>query len=208
MIAQTRQPVKGTMAGIAETIGCSFKSTGTLSAIAASVILGLLSAAPAQAQFDFLFNWAKPPSAAAPQAGVPKAGPAKPAKAKAKKLKPKEVKAAPAAAAPAAKVDEPPPPYEPELQKLAEILGALTYLDELCAKKSPADWRAKMQALIDAETKTTARKEKLAGSYNRGFRDYERSYQVCTQNAQTVIARFLAEGGKIAHEVVNRYGGS
>jgi uncharacterized protein (TIGR02301 family) len=197
------------MAGIAETIGYSFKSTGTLSAIAASVIVGLLHAAPARAQFDFLFNWAKPPPpAAAPKSDAPKASTAKPAKAKSRKSKAKEAKAAPAAAAPAAKVEGPSPPYEPELQKLAEILGALTYLDELCAKKPQADWREKMKALMDAEAKSTARKEKLAGSYNRGFRDYERSYHVCTQNAQVVIARFLAEGGKIAHEVVSRYGGS
>lgn len=174
--------------------------------IAPPVIVGLLAVAPARAQFDFLFNWAKPaPPAAAPPAATPKAAPAK---AKPKKPKPKDVKAAPANNTVAAKVEEPPPPYEPELQKLAEILGALSYLDELCGKKPQADWREKMKALIDAEAKTTARKEKLAGSYNRGFRDYERSYHLCTQNAQFVIARFRAEGGKIAHEVVNRYGGS
>jgi uncharacterized protein (TIGR02301 family) len=190
------------------TAGTRVKPTKAFGAFAAAAIV-LLAANPVAAQFDFLFNWAKPaPPAAAPQAGGPKAGPAKPGKVKSRKSKAKEAKAAAAAAAPAAKVEEPPPPYEPELQKLAEILGALTYLDELCAKKFQADWRAKMKALIDAETKTTARKEKLAGSYNRGFRDYERSYHICTQNAQTVIARFLAEGGKIAHEVVNRYGGS
>ena len=177
--------------------------------ISSSVILGLLSLAPAQAQFDFLFNWARPAHpAASPPAAVPLAGPAKTAKAKPKKSKPKEVKAAPAAAALAAKVEEPPPPYQPELQKLAEILGALSYLDELCGKKPAGNWREQMMALIDAEAKTAARKEKLAGSYNRGFRDYERSYHLCTQNAQIVIARFRAEGGKIAHEVVNRYGGS
>ncbi len=92
--------------------------------------------------------------------------------------------------------------------RLAEILGALTYLDTLCASSPSGDWRAKMQALLDADARTAARKERLAGSYNRGFHDYERTYHLCTQNAQTIISRFLAEGAGIAHEVVNRYGAS
>ena len=92
--------------------------------------------------------------------------------------------------------------------RLAEILGALTYLDTLCASSPSGDWRAKMQALLDADAKTAARKERLAGSYNRGFHDYERTYHQCTPNAQAIISRFLAEGAGIAHEVVNRYGAS
>ncbi|MGH6800955.1 MAG: DUF2385 domain-containing protein, partial [Methylocella sp.] len=37
---------------------------------------------------------------------------------------------------------------------------------------------------------------------------YERTYHLCTQNAQAIIGRFLAEGAGIAHDVVNRYGAS
>jgi uncharacterized protein (TIGR02301 family) len=100
---------------------------------------------------------------------------------------------------------EPARPYDPEILRLAEILGALTYLDTLCASNPQGDWRAKMQALLEADAKTAARKERLAGSYNRGFRDYERTYHLCTPNAQAIIGRFLAEGAGIAHAVVNRY---
>ncbi len=104
--------------------------------------------------------------------------------------------------------DEPPPPYEPELLRLSEILGALTYLRDICGAADADNWRGKMQALLDAEAKTSTRKEHLAGAYNRGFHGYEISYRVCTPNAQTIIKRFLAEGEKIAHEVANRYGAS
>jgi len=64
---------------------------------------------------------------------------------------------------------EPPAPYDPEILRLAEIPRALTYLDDLCASNPSGDWRAKMQALLEADAKTAARKERLAGSYNRGF---------------------------------------
>jgi uncharacterized protein (TIGR02301 family) len=101
--------------------------------------------------------------------------------------------------------EPPPPPYEAQILRLTEILGALTYLDDLCGASEPIDWRAKMQQLLEAETKSTFRKEQLAGTFNRSLRDYERSYPACTANAQTIISRFLGEGGKLAHDVVNRY---
>ncbi|WP_084143595.1 TIGR02301 family protein [Methylocapsa acidiphila] len=101
---------------------------------------------------------------------------------------------------------EPPAaPYEGQLLRLAEILGSLSYLDELCGSSDAGQWRERMQALLDAEAKTTFRKERLAGAFNRGFRGYERSYRACTQNAQIVITRFLAEGGRLTHEIVSRF---
>jgi uncharacterized protein (TIGR02301 family) len=181
-------------------------SSRLLGAMSAAAIFFLLPVHPAGAQFEWLFGQPQPPPAAARPA-APGGGPIKP-KPKPRKPKPAESKAAPAANAQAPAAEEPPPPFDAELLKLSEIMGALAYLDELCATNPSGEWREKMKALLDAEAKTNARKEKLAGSYNRGFRDYERSYQVCTPNAQTVIVRFLAEGGKIAHEVVTRYGGS
>jgi uncharacterized protein (TIGR02301 family) len=194
------------MSGNSRNAGTRITPTRTLGTIAAAAILFLLPARPAGAQFEWLFG--PPRSAPPPAAAVPQGGPPKPAKPKPRKPKPKETKAAPGATASAPAVEEPPPPYDAELQKLAEILGALAYLDELCATDPAGGWRDKMKALLDAEGKTAARKERLAGSYNRGFRDYERSYRICTPNAQTVIARFTSEGGRIAHEVVGRYGGS
>jgi uncharacterized protein (TIGR02301 family) len=177
---------------------------------AAAALCMLISSASAAGLFDFLFGGqpaaTPPPAEAKPlQSGGSNA---QHGKAKHQKTKPKAAAAKPAPDAKAAPEAEPPPPYDPEILRLAEILGALTYLDALCAADPPADWRAKMQALLDADAKTAARKERLAGSYNRGFRDYERTYHLCTPNAQAIIGRFLAEGGKIAHDVVNRYGAS
>jgi uncharacterized protein (TIGR02301 family) len=183
-----------------------------LRAIAAAAICVAISTASAASPFDFLFGG--PPAATPPpaQAKPGQSGGNNPQHGKAKhpKIKPKKAVAKPAPDAKAAPAPEaePPPPYDPEILRLAEILGALTYLDTLCASNPPGDWRAKMQALLEAEAKTAARKERLAGSYNRGFHDYERTYHLCTPNAQAIIGRFLAEGAGIAHEVVNRYGAS
>ena len=200
------------MKGALVLAGAGDISGRALRAIAAAAICVAISTAPAGAQFfDFLFGnrpaATPPPAESKPsQSGGnnTQAG-----KAKHHKTKPKAATAAkPGATAAPAPEAEPPPPYDPELLRLAEILGALTYLDALCASNPSGDWGGKMQALLEAEAKTAARKERLAGSYNRGFHDYQRTYHLCTPNAQAIIGRFLAEGAGIAHEVVNRYGAS
>jgi uncharacterized protein (TIGR02301 family) len=103
--------------------------------------------------------------------------------------------------------EPPPPPYEPQLLRLSEIMGALAWLRELCGDRDGDQWRAGMRALMEAEARTEPRRERLAGAYNRGFRSYETLHRSCTPNAQTIIERFLDEGGKIANDVTNRFGG-
>lgn len=97
-------------------------------------------------------------------------------------------------------------PYDPQLLRLAEILGALTYLRGLCGEKDADAWHRRMQTLLDAEGTTAIRKDRLAGAFNHGIEGYSLSYRTCTVNAHTIIERFLAEGSQIAKEVENRFG--
>jgi uncharacterized protein (TIGR02301 family) len=113
----------------------------------------------------------------------------------------------PAAAEQPAPAVERPPPYEPQLLRLAEIMGALAYLRDLCGAHDADAFHAKMAGLLETEAKSEARKESLAGAYNRGFRGYALNYRLCTPAAHEVIARFLDEAAKISEDVANRYGG-
>jgi uncharacterized protein (TIGR02301 family) len=137
-----------------------------------------------------------PPSAALPKPGAPRSP------------KPGEAPASPSATPEQSAVEGPPPPYEPQLLRLSEILGALSYLRDICEARDGEAWRAKMSALLDAEAKTQTRRERLAGAFNRGFRGYEVIYRTCTPNAETVITRYLSEGGQIARDINYRYGAS
>jgi uncharacterized protein (TIGR02301 family) len=117
-------------------------------------------------------------------------------------------------AKPAAPVEQPapspsesPPPYEPQLLRLAEVVGALAYLRDLCGAGDGATFRGKFADLLEAEGNTEARKEALAGAFNRGFRDYELTYRACTPAAREIVARFLDEAARIAKDVANRYAG-
>jgi uncharacterized protein (TIGR02301 family) len=103
--------------------------------------------------------------------------------------------------------DLPAPPYEKELLRLSEILGSLAFLRGLCTADDASEWPKRMQALIDAEGATAARKERLAGAYNRGYRAFALTYRTCTPSANEATARYLGEGETLSRTLAGRYGG-
>lgn len=127
------------------------------------------------------------------------ARPPKPADAKPAEQKPTE------AAQPAP--EGPPPPYEPQMLRLSELMGALAFLHPLCGGEGEAEWRGRMTALINAEAPPPQRRERLAGAYNRGYREYSVTYRRCTPAAETIISRSLNEGGRLTRELAGRFGG-
>jgi uncharacterized protein (TIGR02301 family) len=96
-------------------------------------------------------------------------------------------------------------PFDGSLQRLAEILGALHYLRNVCGANEGQKWRNEMQALVDAETPSGDRRLRMIASFNRGYRGYQQSYRTCTPAAELVIRRYLEEGSKIAREMTARY---
>lgn len=101
---------------------------------------------------------------------------------------------------------QPAAPYDTNLQRLAEIMGALHYLRGLCGAKDGQKWRNEVQALIEAEAPTGERRSRMIASFNRGYRGFQQSYRTCTPAADIVIRRYLEEGSRIAREVTARYG--
>lgn len=96
-------------------------------------------------------------------------------------------------------------PFDGELQRLAEILGSLHYLREICGSNEGQKWRNEMQALVEAETPSGDRRTRMIASFNRGYNDFQRSYRSCTPAASAAISRYLAEGSKISRDLTARY---
>ncbi len=96
-------------------------------------------------------------------------------------------------------------PFDGSLQRLAEILGALHYLRNICGANEGQKWRNEMQAIMDAEVPSGERRLRMIASFNRGYRGYQLSYRTCTPAAEIVIRRYLEEGSKIAREMTARY---
>jgi len=92
-------------------------------------------------------------------------------------------------------------PYDMKLMRLAEILGAVHYLRELCGANEGQAWRSRMQELIEGEGQISLRRAQLTSRFNNGYRSYSRTYQTCTPSAQTAVTRFLAEGAELADEL-------
>lgn len=93
-------------------------------------------------------------------------------------------------------------PYDDKLMRLAEILGAVHYLRELCSANDGQLWRERMKELLDTEGGTAIRRARLTRSFNQGYRSYRRTYVTCTPTAQSSIERFLAEGIQISDSLV------
>lgn len=104
----------------------------------------------------------------------------------------------PAAAQPAA-------PFERDLQRLSEILGALHYLRPLCGAKEGQKWRQQMQALLEAEAPGGERRNRLVASFNRGYLGFQQTYRTCTPAADYAIRRYLDEGARLARDIAARY---
>jgi len=104
-----------------------------------------------------------------------------------------------------ARAQEQAAPFDNDLLRLAEILGALHHLRNVCGANEGQKWRSEMQALIDAESMTGDRKAKIVDSFNRGYRGFQQAYRTCTPSADIAIRRYLDEGAKIARDVTARY---
>lgn len=108
-------------------------------------------------------------------------------------------------ATPARAIEGGPAPFDADLQRLAEILGALHYLRAVCGANEGTKWRNEMQSLIDAEVPSGERRRKIVASFNRGYRGFQQTYRTCTPAANVAIRRYFEEGAKIAREITARY---
>lgn len=93
-------------------------------------------------------------------------------------------------------------PYDSDLARLSEVIGAVHYLRELCGSEEGQIWREQMEAIISSEGYTPRRRIDLIKSFNKGYLSYRRTYRTCTSSAQTAIAKFLTEGGDLSNKLL------
>ena len=95
--------------------------------------------------------------------------------------------------------------YEQNLLRLAEILGSLHYLRNLCGENGAA-WRQEMEKLLESEKPDEQRKARFVASFNRGYRSFETVYTSCTPSALESVRRYMKEGEALTRDVASRYG--
>ena len=89
--------------------------------------------------------------------------------------------------------------------RLAEVLGSLHFLRNLCGEKGD-QWRGLMERLLTAENPDEERRARFVANFNRGYRSFEGTYTSCTASATEAIGRYTVEGETLARELAARYG--
>jgi uncharacterized protein (TIGR02301 family) len=106
-----------------------------------------------------------------------------------------------ALAHPAAAID---PPYEPQMERLAEIMGSLYFLAPICAG-STVDWRAELADLVAKDQPDEDRQQRLYGAFNGGYQAFARLYRSCTPSAEEALTRLLIEAESTARDIHTRF---
>lgn len=99
-----------------------------------------------------------------------------------------------------------PPPYQADVLRLSEVLGAAAYLDGLCAGPIPTDWRGKMQSLLDAQGLDGPSRRPYVEAFNRGQRTFAVAHRSCTAAARNVLQRYFTEGVQLSERLDQRFG--
>jgi uncharacterized protein (TIGR02301 family) len=96
-------------------------------------------------------------------------------------------------------------PFEQPLLRLAEVLGSLHYLRNLCGEKGD-QWRNEMEQLLATENPNHERRARFVASFNRGYRSFDGVYVTCTASATEAISRYMKEGEALSRDIAARYG--
>lgn len=106
---------------------------------------------------------------------------------------------------PMATLAQPSAPYDEKLARLAEVLGSIHYLSNLCTEPSNR-WRDEMEQLLSAERPDPVRRARLIAAFNKGYRSFDSVYARCTDQARIAADGYVAEGRTLALELANTYG--
>ena len=92
--------------------------------------------------------------------------------------------------------------YDDDLLRLSEILGSVHYLRAVCGGDDGQQWRQIAAELIRAEGTSALRRATIAQRFNRGYRNYRRTYRRCTPSARSSIARFVKEARELSNRLI------
>jgi len=95
--------------------------------------------------------------------------------------------------------------YDEKLGRLAEVLGSIHYLRNLCTEPSNR-WRDEMEQLLSVEKPEPLRRAQLIAAFNKGYRSFDSVYTRCTDQARLSADRYVEEGRTLALDLASTYG--
>lgn len=97
------------------------------------------------------------------------------------------------------------PPYHDDMARLAEVLGGLHYLRELCGYGEGMKWRNRMVELLEAEKPSPLREADMVERFNRGYETFAATHAICSETSQRIMRDYLSEGAALASSTRARY---
>ena len=94
--------------------------------------------------------------------------------------------------------------YDPELARLATILGSLHYLRNLCGETGN-QWRDEMETIILSDKMESLRKKRAIAAFNDGYQVFSSNYTECNPRAIEAIGKFQSEGATLTAAILTRY---
>ncbi|WP_336279129.1 TIGR02301 family protein [Bartonella sp. CB175] len=96
------------------------------------------------------------------------------------------------------------PPYDTKLLRLAEILGSLHYLQNLCSIPTNK-WYDHMATLIEAEKPTPQRRAYFYEAFNEAYHAFSINYHHCTLSAIEANHRYIKEGRSLSENLLTHF---
>lgn len=85
--------------------------------------------------------------------------------------------------------------------QLAEILGAVHHIRDICGANEGQLWRNKMIEMIPVLQPTEAERQRLVKHFNDSYYRYRNAYPKCTAAAAGQSDKLMQDGQKIAEEL-------
>ncbi|GAA5103770.1 TIGR02301 family protein [Bartonella jaculi] len=92
-------------------------------------------------------------------------------------------------------------PYDRKLLRLAEILGSLHSLQNLCGPPTN-QWYNHMTVLIEAENPNPRRRAYFYEAFNEAYRAFSENYHHCTPSAIEANQRYVKEGRVLSESLI------
>jgi uncharacterized protein (TIGR02301 family) len=98
-----------------------------------------------------------------------------------------------------------PPNTDRTLERLADAMGAVHYLNVVCEGRKRQDWRDRMVELLELEQPDYYLRSRLIGAFNRGYQEQERMFPACSDALKSEISQQIqlkAKQGRILSDAL------
>jgi len=94
--------------------------------------------------------------------------------------------------------------YQDRLVRLAEIMGSLYHLRDVCGRSEGDLWRKNLQRLMETEDPPQDTRGRMVAGFNQSYEQQRRSHSRCSGAATDEITRLAREGERLTNQLAQQ----